>query len=355
MPTTQPSITTWSRLEPGCRRDDISEGLRATIQDPLWLLTRQWQMGEFLGEDAGSPATTTVTVASSVIDTVQRGEQSEPVHTPSMPLEAIVQREAVRAADDEWVRLSTEAGAYFLRLLSAHGAATLRPAYITAFLLPALPSAPAGAPADAAAARLLRLATGRLPDGRALYASLQGALGRGATVANLPAQPAVPAELGDGALAAAIAFMDWYEHGLADEPAATTPPVATPAPPYWDPGRLDYDFSVSAATTAGTLSLSAPDFAAAKVDWYSFDVVALPKPPDPVPTRVQPSRVQFRGMSAERFWEVEDPDLDLGAITGGPEDLTRMLLVEFALVYGQDWYIAPLEVPVGAVTRVRRG
>lgn len=344
MPTTQPSITTWSRLEPSCRRDDISEGLRATINDPLWLLTRQWQMGEFFGEDAGSPATTTVSAAACPIDAVQRGAQSEPVHTAGMPLEALVEREQVRG-DDEWVRLTTEAGAYFLRLLEAHGAATLRTAYIAAFPLPPLPSAPAGAPADPAAARLHRLATGRLPDGGALYASLHSALGQNATAANLPAQPAVPAALVAGVLAAAVAFMDWYEHGLADESAGT-------APPYWDPGRLDYDFAVSAATTAGTLSLSAPDFAAAHIDWYSFDIAALPAPPDPVQTEVQPSRVQFRGVSADRFWEVEDPDFDLGAVEGGPEDLTRMLLVEFALVYGQDWYIAPLEVPVGAVTRV---
>ena len=27
--------------------------LRAEVRDPLWMLTRQWQMGEFQGDDAG--------------------------------------------------------------------------------------------------------------------------------------------------------------------------------------------------------------------------------------------------------------------------------------------------------------
>ena len=29
--------------------------LSARVFDPLWLLTRQWQVGEFQGEDAGMP------------------------------------------------------------------------------------------------------------------------------------------------------------------------------------------------------------------------------------------------------------------------------------------------------------
>ena len=35
------------------RRDETS--LQARIYDPLWLLARQWQFGEFQGEDNGSP------------------------------------------------------------------------------------------------------------------------------------------------------------------------------------------------------------------------------------------------------------------------------------------------------------
>ena len=50
------SITSWLRLEPRTRKADMAAGLQARIYDPLWLLARQWQTGEFQGEDAGSPA-----------------------------------------------------------------------------------------------------------------------------------------------------------------------------------------------------------------------------------------------------------------------------------------------------------
>lgn len=51
-----PSITTWTRIEPVGRDPNMTSGLNAAVHDPLWLLARQWQFGEFLGTDAGSPA-----------------------------------------------------------------------------------------------------------------------------------------------------------------------------------------------------------------------------------------------------------------------------------------------------------
>ena len=44
----------WDRLEPRARRVEFDEALQARVHDPLWMLGRQWQMGEFKGEDAGS-------------------------------------------------------------------------------------------------------------------------------------------------------------------------------------------------------------------------------------------------------------------------------------------------------------
>jgi hypothetical protein len=44
----------WNRLEARPRKSEFDEVLRAAIYDPLWMLTRQWQFGEFQGEDTGS-------------------------------------------------------------------------------------------------------------------------------------------------------------------------------------------------------------------------------------------------------------------------------------------------------------
>jgi hypothetical protein len=53
---TKLALTWWNRLEPRPRSPEVADTLAAKIRDPLWMLTRQWQFGEFQGEDAGSPA-----------------------------------------------------------------------------------------------------------------------------------------------------------------------------------------------------------------------------------------------------------------------------------------------------------
>ena len=50
------------RLEPKTRYDDLSEALRFSIHDPLWLLARQWQMGEFRANDAGTALSVKCTI-----------------------------------------------------------------------------------------------------------------------------------------------------------------------------------------------------------------------------------------------------------------------------------------------------
>jgi hypothetical protein len=57
-------------------------------------------------------------------------------------------------------------------------------------------------------------------------------------------------------------------------------------------------------------------------------------------------------MPTDRYWELEDGRVNLGAIGAGPTDLARMLAVEYAVVNGPDWFLVPLELPIGVVARV---
>src|SRR5215471_8746773 len=111
-----PSNTQWARLEPLSRDAGMSDGLKAEVRDPLWLLARQWQIGEFTGHDAGSPtqasyradyapltgyaATATPPAARTPID-------------PGLPLEVHVEREPVSLGQ----RAAVQLGLYFERLL----------------------------------------------------------------------------------------------------------------------------------------------------------------------------------------------------------------------------------------------
>ena len=50
-----PTITRYNRLESRPRTDNFARALRAEVRDALWMLCKQWQMGEFAGDDAGTP------------------------------------------------------------------------------------------------------------------------------------------------------------------------------------------------------------------------------------------------------------------------------------------------------------
>src|SRR5687768_12490346 len=61
----RPAVTTWHRLEVRARQEEFDRSLLAEVRDPLWMLCRQWQFGEFKGEDGGSAVQARVQVETT--------------------------------------------------------------------------------------------------------------------------------------------------------------------------------------------------------------------------------------------------------------------------------------------------
>jgi hypothetical protein len=123
---------------------------------------------------------------------------------------------------------------------------------------------------------------------------------------------------------------------------------------------MEYAFAVSADTSGGRVVLHADEYAEGRLDWWAFTVSrgpSLGEPEHPVPPErlvrtVIPTPVTYAGMPADRFWQFEDGRVSFGSLDAGPGDITRLALVEFALVYGNDWFVAPLDLPVGSVCSI---
>ncbi|WP_405109987.1 hypothetical protein OG559_29575 [Micromonospora sp. NBC_01405] len=373
------SVTTWTRLEPRTRRGDLSPALEARIADPLWLLARQWQLGEFTGEDAGSPVVARVHAEVTPFTRYRPGVASgSTIGLPSgIPLEALVERESAATADD--LRLSAETGQQFLRLLAEAGAGELGPALAGRYRIPAAPpDAPSAA--DAGTVGYLRVVSGRVPHGDLLLR----ACAAGTVEDDLPVPPALA-----GALRAAItAWLAWLGVPprppgppggyLLQLPAVIAPgvdprPDTPPWPPAdfhplisaaglegtaWQRERMEYEFAVGAAGSAGELVLTAREYDGDRLDWYHFDHAPVDtlqaQPASQELVRITlPTPVGYAGMPATRFWEMEDSRINLGQVGAGAGDLARMFLLEYGLVYANDHFIVPLELPVGSATRIR--
>ena len=110
----EPSITAYNRLEARARTENFDRSLRAEIRDPLWMLTRQWQMGELEAEDAGSAVDARLLTSQSHIDRLALGADAGHSYDESIPTEVFVERERV-----PWTHaLRVQAGQMFLRLHS---------------------------------------------------------------------------------------------------------------------------------------------------------------------------------------------------------------------------------------------
>jgi hypothetical protein len=363
-------VTTWTRIEPHAQTTDLDAGLAAEVADPLWFLARQLQLGELTGEDGGSPVAVDVR-ASWTRFTHYRAEGPAPgrarrLHHRDGPLEAVVEGEALlrldRAAatgNDAWAA-RVRAGRSLDRALRQAQLARVANRLATDDATSFRPAGE-GPPSGAAEARYRSLLTGRCIDAVRVLRRLR----------SRSAWPeAVLAGLGTAARARMQAVIEtWAE---ATEAEWGVRPAGSAASPAWLPDRLEYRFSLAApplpelpGDDPKEVVLQAAEYDGTGLEWFSLDLVPGELgagqgdgDADDEPatgwriTTLLPAPLTFPGMAADRFWEMEDAAVALGDLDAGPTDLARMLAVDFAVLYSTDWYVAPVEVPVGCVARM---
>ena len=54
-----------------------------------------------------------------------------------------------------------------------------------------------------------------------------------------------------------------------------------------------------------------------------------------------PAPVQFEGMPNSRRWAFEDARTNFSYIKTDTTELSKLLLIEFGLIYANDWYLIP--------------
>jgi hypothetical protein len=342
------------RLESIPRATGIEEGLAARIHDPLWQLARQWQFGEFLSEEAASAAFVDVEVETHLVNRWRPAGagSDEPYDVVRQPLERLVEQEPAAVPDP---RLRLEGGLRLARALDAIGQGGLLAAFARdcPYRKPGEPGA-RGAPPAPVAGGLADALRSRLPDGRNLARLME-------RLADPNTRPAEAERLGVPAAAvAAIGRLasDWLEWWRDRAPAATPQQSEADHPAAWDPHRLEYAFELGAASLPVT-RLPGAGYPGGRLDWWAVDAAKIEQPPaavgEPLPIqtiRTVPSPARFGGMPAPRFWEMEDARFDPGSVDAAPIDIGRLLLASFATVYGNDWFVQPLRLPVGSLTRV---
>ena len=346
-----PSHTTWSKLEPMATNDDVSESLQARIADPLWMLARQWQFNELQGEDAGSPISAAVKMTGLPVSSLLHPAGAVPeVSLPALfaPVEALVEHEQVLPVHP---KLNAQAGQQLMRMLRAAGLQVTIAALVDQF--PAPLAAPDDAVADNAGFVWNALLNHRAVDALALAGDLKALAG------SRPALEAFSATVGVGA-AQTTAWCDIVERWmlwLADLALDGTAPGASA---YWKPERLEYSFALGAQGVGAPVRLQADEYTDGRLDWHTYTLGAAPNAQpgpsqafDVVPERPPlPTTARYPGMPADRYWEFEDGRINFGIAGAAKSDLAHLAVLEYALVFGNDWFVLPLTLPTNALYRV---
>ncbi|MEO6881204.1 MAG: hypothetical protein ABI181_09715 [Mycobacteriaceae bacterium] len=334
-----------TRLEPQSVSGDPATGLRAEVWDPLWLLARQWQLGELAGEDTGTPLTVRVLATAEPLVAWRPGPSTDADWRPLPPGIALEELVLAETSSSPSARELALAGWSLLETLEDLGEDGAARALHDRFGAP-----PAAIPAASPHTALV-------PD---TWSPLGACLSRRALdlAAVLEAFEAQPDRPGwwRTSLRAGVAGQARAEaslaHWLAWVRAEVLPENTHDG--SWVGPRLEHQFALATPTRV----LTAPAHPGGDVSWSTVDLepaggIAVPPPSDAASRSLDRTLVatplQFPGMPASRFWELEDGRVDLGSVWADPHELARLLVVECALVHGGDWLVVPVDVPCGCV------
>lgn len=333
--------TQWTQLWPIPFDTTLATELAAPVVDPMWLLARQMQFGEFRHDGGVSPVDIAVTYAAAQPSRMRAGTaagtETVEIRLWRSPPEAVVEQETISTDGLDGLRLRAESGLYLQRLLRAAGLAPQAQAWAARCPF----RMPAHAVVDDDTRDWFDTMAGRVPDGRVLGTVVGRVVtGQDTTIVLAPGELAV--------LTAWRAGTGIFLHSARD-------------PGNWDPEQLEYRLSTGAVVGDGEVVLDAPEYVEGTLDWHAYDMgsVSLGLTGQTGIARIHrlPVPLRFTGMPCNRFWQFEDPTtnvdgLELFTRTDRPPTTAAMMALEFALSYGDDWCQIPIPLQAHTVCRI---
>ena len=334
------------RLEGRARDPDNEDNLAMRTADPLWMLGRQWQFGEFIGEDNGSPIqiSTNYHKRKASYYKVYKVPDSKPIPLESesneevyLPLEVNI--EAMTVIPDD-LRSRVRIGQQFKRILQRRFMID----EVRTFTQQLLQQYPLQTPAhsDDETMRFIRSTGSRAIDGAKLLQDIQDELLHNRGFSDL-----VPA---------GNELKAWFSH-LYYQPHAEHTDA-------WNSKLLSHQFTLSAPgdSDADVVDLNVPDYQSGELDWYTFDNFKSSNTrqlANDIENKTQesdsyfPVNLSFPAMPNRRLFSFEDNMIDLGNMDVDDADMIRIMLIDFALISGDDWYTIPLEMTLGEMCWIR--
>jgi hypothetical protein len=352
------TINMWNRLEGRPRKDNFERALKAEIRDPLWMLTKQWQMGEFRMDDAGSPAGAKVHVATTMLNKYKPANfPARSYDSKKEPLEAMVEQQIVPFSlfkdkvfsldlrimmGRQWIKMLKKSVGNLIDFFLANGYGVTSPAdpdnKDDAFIL-----------SQQETWQDFTAAAGRKIDGYKVYQEIL----KGTNIGAGSGSEAEIAALADD-------YKDWVEKFFMQPGNAES---------AWLPSRLEYQFACSAPEGSGEGAsekiYKAEEYYSGRLDWFNFSITDSEDVDMSVEGAVDagvqetltnsfvPSNIDYGGMPDTRWWTFENNKTYIGDIKPNTHEIGKLLFSEFTLLYANDWFLIPQDVKGGTISHVK--
>lgn len=308
------------RLEARSREGDSDIGLQMRTADPLWMLGRQWQFGEFKGEDNGSPIAVQANYRKEKLNFYSFLNAEKKKKIDHVPLEARVEVVKMRPKD---LRSKVRIGQKLEELIRAHFPESESSAFITQ-LREEFPLKFEGKP-DQKSLGFFYLMSGNVVDGGSVWEKIQ--------LNAFPKNDFLPLKT------VSLKLKKWYQD------------LCLPAQDNssWQSKYLVHQFSVHGEKD---IDLIAPDYQSGHLDWFSFDHAVIGINPTENATNSEvfmPASVSFAAMPDKRLYSFEDSKLDFSAMEVDQSELVKLMIMDFSLVSDNDWFTIPIEMDLGGI------
>lgn len=341
------------------------------------MLTRQWQLGEFQAEDTGSPSKTqleTISTRLSRLGFSELDSHVSPIYNQNIPLETLVERETLDDDLIDW-RTRIQVGQQFERLVydqvNSVGLNDTKRAdsIITLFKEEFKVDIVHPEDLDNETRQFLDVVSKDAIDGGAMLQE----------PGMVTHKPVLPKKIKDNCLEKDISLIvkslkklhEWFTTLYSQVDDGYT--LTNEESPAWKNEKLEHEFSVSAPEINNKQTvLTVKDYSSGNIEWYDFSIHHDPNKrlgqdnffensdgdereiiTEDEPKIVMPSELRFQGMPNLRWWEFEDQMTDFGDVDLNVTDLAKVLVMDFALLYGNDWFLLPIPLEVGSLCRIK--
>ncbi len=349
----------WKRIEPRSRGDQMP-GLKARVKDPLGMLAFQWLTGEFIGEDAGSPIRTRVSLKTSRITRFSRGFPGTAhlvkLYTDARPLEQEIEKVSFALSVTERIKIGQLCEQSVSNIADAEPFLNyLRSKYMFPMLTHEEETT-----VDDETKRFIKSMAGKVLDGQKLIEAhiLKSDF-------DFSIIPGLSEEAINKIRPVIEQFVDTYEKMFG--------PLTTiqDADSAFKSESFEYESALQAPDPSNgdkDVVLLCDEHTGGDLDWYSFivdsrqdsflgqeqlagedrSVVQKEKSIEIIPTNIF-----FRGSPKTRWYEIEDRRVFTDSLAVQKTDLGTVFAMEFALLYANDWFTIPVPLEIGSLCRVK--